>query len=68
MLAGRALTKSFFPLTARELGSDFDIKNSLQFGHLPSVFAEAEPEAYLKSYIATYLREEVQQEVYLNKR
>jgi predicted AAA+ superfamily ATPase len=62
MLAGRALEYRFFPLTAEELGADFNLKNSLQFGHLPSIFSEENPKKYLKSYISSYLKEEVQQE------
>ncbi|MEK7287600.1 MAG: AAA family ATPase, partial [Elusimicrobiota bacterium] len=62
LLAGRALTLNLHPLTASELGNDFNVKRSLQHGQLPSAYAEANPEAYLKSYVKTYLREEVQQE------
>lgn len=61
LLAGRALTYQMFPLTVKELGKDFNIKNSLQYGHLPSVFSE-DPKKYLESYVQTYLREEVLQE------
>jgi len=62
LLAGRALTSFFFPLTAEELGKDFAVKKSLSLGHLPSVFKEADPKKYLEAYVTTYLREEVQQE------
>lgn len=62
LLAGRALTLSMNPLVAAELGKDFDLKHSLQFGNLPSVYVESDPKAFLKSYVQTYLREEVQQE------
>lgn len=62
LLAGRALTKTFHPLTAKELGRDFNLKESLLWGHLPAVYSEEDKEAYLKSYVATYLREEVLQE------
>ncbi len=62
LLAGRALTYFFYPLTVQELGKDFNIKHSLHFGHLPSTFFETEPRKYLESYVETYLREEVQQE------
>lgn len=62
LLAGRALTSFFFPLTVEELGIDFDIRRSLSLGHLPSVFREEDPWRYLESYITTYLREEIQQE------
>lgn len=62
LLAGRALTLSFHPLTAAELKKDFEVSRSLKYGHLPSVFVDADPKAYLESYVATYLREEIQQE------
>lgn len=62
LLAGRALTCHMFPLTAVELKNDFNIKHSLQWGHLPSTFSEADPKKYLESYISTYLREEIQNE------
>ncbi|MEA2084331.1 MAG: ATP-binding protein [Thermodesulfobacteriota bacterium] len=62
LLAGRALTRFMHPLTAGELGSDFSLRNSLKFGHLPAIYSEPDPGDYLASYIRTYLREEVQQE------
>lgn len=62
LLAGRALTLNLHPLTAGELGDDFNVRRSLRSGQLPAAYAEADPEAYLKSYVKTYLREEVQQE------
>lgn len=62
LLAGRALTYFMHPLTAMELGSDFDMNHSLRFGLLPSVYREENPKKYLESYIKTYLTEEIQQE------
>jgi len=62
LLAGRALTRTLYPLTVLELGNDFDLKQSLRFGHLPSVYTEQDPEDYLESYVRTYLEEEVRQE------
>lgn len=63
LLAGRALYYKMFPLTAMELGTDFEIKKSLQLGHLPMVYSkEVDPEKYLQAYIHVYLREEVMQE------
>ena len=62
LLAGRALTVFMHPLTIEELGESFSLKHSLRFGSLPSVYTEQDPAAYLASYVATYLREEVQQE------
>jgi len=62
LLAGRALTLYLHPLTAVELGNDFDLAHSLNFGHLPCAYTESDPKAYLQSYVKTYLQEEVQQE------
>lgn len=62
LLAGRALTLSMSPLTASELGKDFHLEKSIQSGHLPSVFIDDDPKAYLQSYVHTYLDEEVRQE------
>lgn len=62
LLAGRALTHSMHPLTALELGGDFDLQRSLEAGQLPSVHVERDPKAYLESYVQSYLREEIQQE------
>jgi predicted AAA+ superfamily ATPase len=62
LLAGRALTFRMHPLTARELGPDSDLAGSLLRGRLPPALAAPDPRAFLKAYVQTYLREEVQQE------
>ena len=62
LLAGRAPTYRMHPLTAGELGADFDPAAALRYGHLPAVRSEPDPDAYLASYVETYLREEVLQE------
>lgn len=62
LLGGRARTYHMHPLTAFELGSDFELNRSISYGHLPSVFAQEDPYGYLKSYVGTYLRQEVIQE------
>lgn len=62
LLAGRAVTRHMHPLTALELGKDFDLKRALQYGCLPLACTSENPHDYLNSYAATYLREEVQQE------
>lgn len=62
LLAGRALSLTMHPLTRIELGDRFDLKHSVQFGQLPSVYVEKRPGAFLSTYVQTYLREEVQQE------
>ena len=62
LLAGRAVTRQMHPLTALELGKDFDLQRTLRYGCLPLACTSEDPNDYLKSYAATYLREEVQQE------
>ena len=62
LLAGRALTYFFHPLSANELGKNFKLDHSLKFGTLPSVYVEADPKRYLESYVRTYLEEEILQE------
>jgi predicted AAA+ superfamily ATPase len=62
LLAGRALTRFMHPLTVTELGGDFDLRRALAHGCLPFACTEPDPRDYLKSYVTTYLREEVQQE------
>lgn len=62
LLAGRALTRHLYPLTALELGKDFDLRRALRWGCLPLACTSEKPQDYLNSYAATYLREEVQQE------
>ncbi len=62
LLAGRALTRFMYPLTVEELGNDFSLETSLEFGHLPAIYSEPDPADYLASYVRTYLREEVLQE------
>jgi predicted AAA+ superfamily ATPase len=62
LLAGRALIYSMHPLTAQELGDQFELNHTLLYGLLPSILSEPDPKAYLKSYVHTYLREEVLQE------
>jgi predicted AAA+ superfamily ATPase len=62
LLAGRARTLRMHPLTALELGRDFDLERALRFGTLPFACTTKDPAAYLRDYAGTYLREEVQQE------
>ena len=62
LLAGRALVYYFHPLTAIELGRDFDLDQMLQFGGLPGVLSENDKKKFLESYVSTYLQEEIQQE------
>ena len=62
LLAGRALTYYMYPLTAEELGGDFDLTTSLRFGNMPAVYEEEDKKRYLQSYVSTYILQEVLQE------
>jgi predicted AAA+ superfamily ATPase len=62
LLGGRARTLAMHPLSAAELGRDFNPEHSLRFGQLPSVCFDSEPDKYLAGYVKTYLEEEVRQE------
>ena len=63
LLAGRAINRQFFPLTAAELGFQIDIDRILRFGLLPQVHVEPQHAVdVLDAYVANYVREEVLQE------
>jgi len=62
LLAGRLLLKTLHPFMAAELGSRFNLAESLQLGLLPLVLGAPNPRETLKSYVVLYLREEVQAE------
>jgi predicted AAA+ superfamily ATPase len=62
LLAGRALSYHFYPLTVIELGKEFDLNHSLTYGQLPCVYTERNPKEYMESYVKTYIEEEVRQE------
>ncbi len=62
LLAGRALTTRMYPLTALELKTSFSLEDSIRYGQLPSIFSEEDKKAYLRSYVSTYIKEEVLQE------
>ena len=62
LLAGRALRKAMHPLTAAELGGDFDLDEALRFGTIPLVWTSSDRRATLESYTQLYLREEIRAE------
>jgi len=65
LLAGRAFNFELFPLTHNELKSSFNLDRYLSYGGLPTLtdFSEtSDIHNYLKTYISTYLKEEIQAE------
>ncbi|MCX6123254.1 MAG: DUF4143 domain-containing protein [Proteobacteria bacterium] len=66
LLAGRALSLKLHPLTIPEYGMALDKR--LRLGSLPGVVIDNEfPEQTLRSYVSTYLKEEIQQEALVRK-
>jgi predicted AAA+ superfamily ATPase len=68
LLAGRAINRQFFPLTAAELGFRFDVDPVLRLGLLPQI--QADPDYALdglEAYVGNYLREEIQQEALVKR-
>ena len=62
LLAGRALKRTMFPLTAAELGAEFDLDRVLRHGSVPLVWTSDAPRAVLETYAQLYLREEIRAE------
>lgn len=63
LLAGRAINRQFFPLTASELHYDISVDRVLRLGLLPQVHVEpGHAVDVLEAYVANYVREEIQQE------
>lgn len=63
LLAGRAVERRLAPFSAIELGSQFNLSQSIQIGLLPKIWNEhfnnQEASDFLYSYINTYLKEEI---------
>jgi predicted AAA+ superfamily ATPase len=62
LMGGRAVMRSMHPFMAAELGARFNMDTALRQGMLPLVWDAENPEDTLRSYIGSYIREEVQAE------
>ena len=68
LLGGRALDLRLHPLTAGEIGKDFDLETTLKFGSLPKVVQLIldhqleDAKGLLRAYNTTYIKEEIQAE------
>lgn len=70
LLAGRAIVFSMFPLTYFELQNKLSLEEILNWGTLPKILefnSDLEKKRYLKSYVHTYLKEEIQVEQLVRK-
>lgn len=61
LLGGRAWRFDFFPLVTREI-PEFDLLRALNHGLIPSHYDMAQPQRSLRSYVETYLKEEIASE------
>lgn len=62
LLAGRAFVYHLYPLSAFELGDDFDLNHALRWGTLPEISrcsSDLERQEFLNAYAHTYLKEEI---------
>lgn len=59
LLGGRAVRYELHGLTARELGSEFDLDRILNHGYLPRFYQSDNARRLLDAYVGDYLREEV---------
>ena len=62
LMGGRALLCSLHTFMAAELGERFSLDRALGQGLLPIVWAAPDPRRVLETYVALYIREEVQME------
>ncbi|MDE0119931.1 MAG: AAA family ATPase [Bdellovibrionales bacterium] len=70
LLAGRAFQYYLFPFSIFELNEEVDFHHILKFGTLPEIFQKKSPsdkKDFLKSYVQTYLKEEIISEQIIRK-
>jgi predicted AAA+ superfamily ATPase len=62
LLAGRATTRTMYPLLPKELADDFDLERILRFGSVPLIWQADDARATLEAYVQLYVREEIRAE------
>ena len=68
LLGGRSLSLKLHPLTFEEIRKDFSIELVLRFGTIPKIYSlvlekqTSLAKEHLKSYVTTYIKEEIQAE------
>jgi predicted AAA+ superfamily ATPase len=70
LLAARVINRQFFPLTAAELGDDFDHDEVLRYGSLPAVASEKSPRGrvdLLQAYVDNYIGQEIRAEALVRR-
>ena len=66
LLGGRALYRLLFPLVSQEI-PNFDLLRIIRFGSLPPIYPSPKAKALLRSYVHTYIKEEIQAEGLLRR-
>lgn len=70
LLGGRAFVINLHPFLYSELGKNFNLIEALNWGTLPKIFSLTsvqEKKSYLKSYVSTFVKEEIQEEQIVRK-
>ncbi len=68
LLAGRALTRNFFPFSFVEIEDVFDLNISLEWGMMPLIqTSRGEAADLLSAYVDTYIKEEIREEGIIRK-
>ncbi len=62
LLAGRAISAEMHPFVSAEVNYRIDFERACRFGMLPIAYEAPDPQSYLRSYVQTYLQEEVRAE------
>lgn len=62
LLGGRALLRFMTPFMASELKDEFSMEKALRFGLVPMIWQSPDPMEKARTYVAVYLKEEVQAE------
>ncbi|MBS2021463.1 MAG: ATP-binding protein, partial [Deltaproteobacteria bacterium] len=62
LLGGRALRRTMHPFVPDELEGRFSLESALRDGLLPVVLTSTQPAETLRSYVRSYLKEEIQAE------
>ncbi|MEI6614455.1 MAG: DUF4143 domain-containing protein [Chrysiogenales bacterium] len=62
LLAGRALLKKMYPFLPEELGSAFNLDETLTYGSIPLIWNSIDKKETLKAYVQMYLKEEIKGE------
>ncbi len=70
LLPARLVNRHFLPLTAAEMGNDFDPERALAYGTLPAIVSERQLDGridLLEAYVENYLAQEIRAEALVKR-